>query len=163
VGAAEDVLALTEGMPERRLAAGEVLYRQGDDSPAEVGVLVAGSLRLELDGSPLDEVTVPGTFVGEVGALLGSSRPASVVATTAATVRMIGDPEAFFGTHPQLSVQLARQLAGRLDRLLAYLHDLRGQYAGSDGHLTVVASVLGRLASRPAVEIEPGSDRSPDY
>src|SRR5262245_35656252 len=101
-------------MPERRLEAGQVLYAQGDDSPLEVGVLVEGTLRLELDGSALDEVTVPGTFVGEVGALLGAARPASVVAATPATVRMIGDPEAFFSSHPQLAIQLARQLAGRL-------------------------------------------------
>ena len=33
----------------------------------------------------------------------------------------------------------------------------------ADGHLSLIDSVLGRLASRPHVEIEPGSDRSPDY
>jgi hypothetical protein len=60
-------------------------------------------------------------------------------------------------------LELARQLAGRVHRLLAYLGDVRSQYADADGHLTLIDSVLGRLASRPHVEIEPGSDRSPDY
>ena len=38
---------------------------------------------------------------------------------------MIGDPDAFFTSHPQLALELARQLAGRLQRILAYLADIR--------------------------------------
>jgi CRP-like cAMP-binding protein len=154
---------MTVDMPERRLAPGEVLYGQGDGGPVAVAVFVDGSLRIELDGAFLDDVTVPGTFVGEIGALLGTVRSASVVARESSTVRLIGDPYAFFGTHPELAVELARQLAGRLHRLLTYLHDIRVQYADSDGHLSVIDSVLGRLASHAPVEIEPGSDRAPDY
>jgi hypothetical protein len=86
-----------------------------------------------------------------------------VRATVASTVRVIGDPDAFFSTHPEVGLELARQLAGRLHRLLSYLGDLQGQYAEQDGHLTVIGSVLGKLASRPTIDIEPGSDRSPDY
>ena len=86
-----------------------------------------------------------------------------MVAVEPSTVRLIGDPDAFFASHPEVALELARQLAGRLHRLLAYLGDLRAQYADSDGHLTMIDSVLGRLASRPPVDIEPGSDRSPDY
>jgi CRP-like cAMP-binding protein len=158
-----DVLAVTAGMPERRLAEGEVLFGQGEDDGISVAVLVEGSLRIDLDGAHLSDVTVPGGFVGEIAALLGTSRTANVTATTPSTVRVIGDPEAFFATHPEIGLELARQLAGRLHRLLAYLGDVRSQYADADGHLTLIDSVLGRLASRPHVEIEPGSDRSPDY
>jgi hypothetical protein len=46
---------------------------------------------------------------------------------------------------------------------MAYLGDVRAQYADSDGHLMMIDSVLGRLASRAPVEIEPGSERAPDY
>jgi CRP-like cAMP-binding protein len=159
------VLDLTRDMPERRLVSGEVLYDQGGSGPAamDVAVFVEGSLQIELDGAFLDDVTVPGTFVGEIAALLGTVRSATVVAREPSTVRLIGDPDAFFETHPTLAVELARQLAGRLHRLLTYLHDVRAQYADSDGHLAMIDSVLGRLASRPHVDIEPGSDRSPDY
>ena len=158
-----DVLALTRALPERRLEAGEVLFGQGQGGHVEVAVVIEGRLRVELDDIVLAELSVPGTFVGEIGALLGTARSATVVAAEPSTVRLIGDPEAFFATHPEVGLELARQLAGRLHRLLAYLADVRSQYAGAEGHLTMIDSVLGRLASRPAVVIEPGSDRSPDY
>jgi CRP-like cAMP-binding protein len=158
-----DVLTVTAGMPERRLAAGEVLFGQGDGAAASVAVLVEGALRVDLDGAHLSDVTVPGGFVGEIAALLGTARTADVTATTASTVRIIGDPDAVFAFHPEIGLELARQLAGRLHRLLAYLGDVRSQYADAEGHVTMIDAVLGRLASRPPVEIEPGSDRSPDY
>ena len=158
-----EILALTADMPTRQLQAGEVLYGQGADSSVGIAVLVDGALRAELDGAPLSEITVPGAFVGEIGALLGTARSASVVAVEPSTIRLIGDPNAFFASHPELALELARQLAGRLHRLTAYLGDVRSQYADSEGHLGVIDSVLSRLASRPPVEIDPGSDRSPDY
>jgi CRP-like cAMP-binding protein len=158
-----DVLVVTSGMPERRLDAGEVLFDQGDGEAASVAVLVDGALRVDLDDVHLSDVTVPGGFVGEIAALLGTARTANVTATVPSTVRIIGDPDAFFASHPEIGLELARQLAGRLLRLLAYLGDVRAQYADAEGHLTMVDAVLSRLASRPSVEIEPGSDRSPDY
>ena len=57
----------------------------------------------------------------------------------------------------------AEQLAGRLHRLVAYLADVRAQYADRDDHLGMLDAVLARLSSRPPVDIDPGSDRSPDY
>jgi CRP-like cAMP-binding protein len=161
--ASNDVLALTADVPERRLEPGDVLFEYGDDSQSGVAILVEGVLGVEVHGAALPDVTAPGAFVGEVGALLGTERSATVLARGPATVRVVGDPTAFFATHPELALELARQLAGRLHRLTAYLDDLRAQYAGEEGHLTMVDAVLGRLASRPPVDIEPGSDRSPDY
>ena len=60
-------------------------------------------------------------------------------------------------------MELARQLAERLHRLTSYLGDVRAQYADAGGHLEMVDAILGRLASRPPVTIDGGSDRSPDY
>lgn len=158
-----EILALTADMPSRRLAPGDLLYAQGEDSSVGVAVLVDGFLRAELDGKPLNEISVPGALIGEIGALLGTVRSASVVAVEPSTVRLIGDPHAFFASHPQVALEMARQLAGRLHRLTSYLGDVRAQYADAEGHLGVIDSVLSRLASRPPVDIEPGSDRSPDY
>ncbi len=156
-------LALTADLPERRLEAGQRLFEQHDADHSVVAILVDGSLRVEVDGGRLPDITIPGSFVGEVGALLGIAWTADVIAREATTVRIIGDPRAFFESHPSLALELARQLAGRLHRLTSYLGDVRTQFAGSEGHLTMVDSVLDRLASRPAVEIDGGSDRSPDY
>jgi CRP/FNR family transcriptional regulator, cyclic AMP receptor protein len=150
-------------MPERRLEPGEVLLGQGAASDVSVSVLVEGSLHVVLDGVTISEISVPGAFVGEIGALLHTARSATVVAQSPSIVRVIGDPEAFFASHPWLALELARQLAARLHRLLSYLADMRSQYADAAGHLAMIDSVLGRLATRPSVDIEPGSDRSPDY
>ncbi len=158
-----DVLALTEGLPGRDLASGQVLFGQGEDDERSVAILVEGALRVEVDGVELAEITVPGAFVGEIGALLGGARTATVVATAPTIVRVIGDPETFFRDDPNLGLELSRQLAGRLQRLLAYLGDVRAQYADAEGHLSVLDSVLGKIASRPAVDLEPGSDRDADY
>jgi CRP-like cAMP-binding protein len=156
-------LALTEGLPELRLDEGERLFEQHASDHSIVAVLVDGSLRVEVDGDRLPDVSIPGSFVGEIGALLGIPRTADVVAGEATTVRIIGNPSAFFASHPSLALELARQLAGRLHRLTSYVSDVRAQFADADGHLAMVDSVLTRLAYRPAVDIEGGSDRSPDY
>jgi CRP/FNR family transcriptional regulator, cyclic AMP receptor protein len=158
-----DVLALTAALPTRRLEPGEVLLGPGHGDGRSVAILVEGALRVDLDGAQLAEITVPGSFVGEIGALVGGERTATVVATEATTVRMVGDPQSFFRDDPRLGLELARQLAGRLQRLLAYLGDVRAQYGDQEGHLGVLDAVLGKIASRPPVDIEPGSDRDAGY
>ena len=157
------MLTLTDDVPERQLAAGAFVYEEGAADHSTVTVLVEGRLAVDVDGTRMPDVTVPGSFVGEVGALLGIARTATVVAVEPSTVRVVGDPETFFAEHPQLSLELARQLAGRLHRLTSYLGDVRAQYADAGGHLEMVDAILGRLASRPPVEIDGGSDRAPDY
>jgi CRP-like cAMP-binding protein len=162
-GMPSEVLPLTADLPTRRLDPGEVLYDQGDESGVGIAVLVDGLLRIELEDMVVSELGAPGSFIGEIGALLRVPRTAQVVAVEPSTVRLISDPDALFSSHPELALELARQLAGRLNRLLAYLGDVRTQYREEGGHLAVLDAVLGTLATRAPVEIEPGSDRSPDY
>lgn len=157
-----EVVELTEGMPERAVPAGASVFA---DSAGQIPilVLVSGRLRVLHGDAELALIDRPGAFVGEVGGLLGTARTADVVAAEDSVVRTIGEPEAFFAAHPAVALELARQLAGRLHRLVAYLGDVREQYADRADHLGMLDSVLARLSSRAPVEIEPGSDRSPDY
>jgi CRP-like cAMP-binding protein len=157
-----DVLALTGGMPERAVPAGASVFQDGAGT-IPVLVLVAGRLRVLQGGAEIALIDQPGAFVGEIGALLGTARTAEVVAAEDSVVRSIGEPDAVFAAHPDLALELARQLAGRLHRLVAYLGDVREQYADRDDHLGMLDVVLARLSSRAPVDIEPGSDRSPDY
>lgn len=157
-----DVVALTQGMPERDVPAGVSIFDDGAGT-TPVLVLVSGRLRVLQGGAEIAVIDQPGAFVGEIGALLATARTADVVAAEDSVVRTIGEPEAVFSAHPQLALELARQLAGRLHRLVAYLGDVREQYADRDDHLGMLDVVLARLSSRPPVDIEPGSDRSPDY
>ena len=107
------MLALTTGLPERSLAAGEVVYREGD-AVTTVLVLVDGQLEIERGGLVVNSHRVPGSVVGELGALLHQPRSATVTAAVPSVVREIGDPDEFFAAHPQVGLEVARQLAGRL-------------------------------------------------
>jgi CRP-like cAMP-binding protein len=156
------LLDLTADLPVRRLAAGEALFTQGDDSSTVV-VLVEGTLEVRVGDVVVSRLSAPGSIVGEIGALLGQPRNASVTALSEVGVREISDPDEMFAAHPALGLEVARQLAGRLDRLNAYVVDVQRQFADRDDHLGMFAEVLSRMAARPVVDIEPGSDRSPDY
>ena len=159
---ADDVLALTENLPPRPLAVGEAVYREGEVSSTVV-VLVDGELEIERGGVVMNRHSMPGSFVGEIGALLRQPRSATVTAVVPSVIREIGDPDEFFAAHPQVGLEVARQLASRLYRLTAYVADVQAQFADREDHLGVFGEVLHRIAERPAVDIDPGSDRSPDY
>ena len=157
-----EVLRLTDSIPERRLSAGDVLFAEGDLSSGLV-VLVEGELLIEAAGMVMNRHAAPGTFVGEIGALLRQRRSATVTALAPTTVREVGEPDALFSTHPELGLEVARQLAARLHRLTSYIGDVQRHFADRDDHLGMFGELLHRIAARPAIDIEPGSDRSPDY
>jgi CRP/FNR family transcriptional regulator, cyclic AMP receptor protein len=158
----DDVLTLTADLPTRTLVADEKLFVEGTPSSIVV-ILVDGELLVEAGGDAVHRYTTPGAFIGETGALLEQPRNATVTATRTTVVREIGHPVEFFMHHPRLGLEVARQLAGRLDRLNAYIVDVQRQVGGHDGHLGMFGELLNRIAARPPVDIEPGSDRSPDY
>ena len=158
----QDVLTLTADLPTRTLVAGETLFVEGSESSIVV-ILVDGELLVEAGGEGLHRYTTPGAFIGETGALLEQPRNATVTAARTTVVREIGHPFEFFLEHPRLGLEVARQLAGRLDRLNAYIVDVQRQVGDQDGHMGMFGELLNRIASRPPVHIEPGSDRSPDY
>jgi CRP/FNR family cyclic AMP-dependent transcriptional regulator len=157
-----DVLALTESLPVRTLAPGERLFSQGDTSSTIV-VLIEGELVIETGGVVVNRHTEPGSFIGEIGALLRQPHSATASAARPTILREIGEPHQFFATYPQLGLEVARQLAGRLHRLTAYVADVQRQFAGRDDHLGMLCEMIDRIAMRPPVDIEPGSDRAPDY
>lgn len=158
----DDVLASTENLPVRALAADEPLFREGD-APEGLFVLVRGELVVDTHGAVVDRLVAPGTIVGEVGALLGQPRTASVTAVSDTVVRVVDDPRVLFAAHPEVAFEIARQLAGRLHRLTAYVSDVERQFGHLDDHRSMFGELLVRIASRPPIDIDPGSDRSPDY
>lgn len=136
------------------------------DQRAEIGIGrgdLAVDVGEEADGVVLNRHATPGTFVGEIGTLLAQRRSATVSASAPTVVREIGDPDGFFMAHPQLCLDVARQLAGRIFRLTAYVADVERQFGDRDDHLGMFGELLRRIADSPTVDIEPGSDRAPDY
>jgi CRP-like cAMP-binding protein len=157
----ERVLELTAHLPPRDLHDGEVLISEGD-APSTVIVLVQGELVVEAGGVVLNRHVRPGTIVGETSALLGQPRNATVTAGPDTVVRVLDDAEAALRADPELLLEVARQLAGRLDRLATYISEVQRLYGDRTDHLGVFGQLLERIASTPAVDIEGGSDRAPD-
>jgi CRP/FNR family transcriptional regulator, cyclic AMP receptor protein len=125
----------------RHYRAGVVLFHHGDE-PGSVLVLLEGRVKYVLPGPHGKQVILgfagPGELVGEVAAIDGGPRSASVEAVDA--VRALVVPRAvfqrFLETHPTATLRLLRSLAGRLRRADAQ----RLEFATYD--------VVGRVARR---------------
>ena len=77
--------------------------------------------------------------------LLDSASTADVVARGEVKLRVVADPEALFGDHPELALFVARQLAERLARVTAYLADLRDEFGDDDGQMGLVPQIVNEL------------------
>ena len=118
----DQVLLRTQGVPERVVPAGADAL---DGLGHGLGVLVAGRLQVSVGDVALARLHVPGSFVGELGALLGTQLPSQVTAVEPATLRVLADPASFFRANPDLRYELGRQLASRLYVFSAYLPEQR--------------------------------------
>ncbi len=160
----DEVLKLCADRPRRTLDPGEVLIGRGTRGDC-LYVLIAGAVEVRDGEVVITTVREPGSFLGEVAALLDTSYGADVVAVEPSTVAVIEDAGTVVATEPDLALAIARLLARRLRAVTSYLTDLRRQYAGTDTHLAVMDQVLGELMTSPVDVAEAGSEREdvPDY
>ena len=115
----EDLDAIAQEIEWFGLPSGCQLFAQGDPADGLYVVLTGrlGVFRTEPDGKRrLVNEAVTGDVVGEMALLLGEPRSASVVALRdSELVRLRGKAfETLLDRHPELVLQLTRQLAGRL-------------------------------------------------
>lgn len=157
----EELLTLTEGLPEVTLEPGDVLIEEGG-STGHLWVLIEGELMVRKAGEDFIPIDAPGACVGEMAVLLGRLHTASVVATKPCRLRVIEDAHAALDEQPPVLHAVATLLARRLDLVNQYLADLQYQYRHVDGGLGMVGDVLRNLASHHGDEVDPGSDREPD-
>jgi CRP-like cAMP-binding protein len=154
------LLDLCSEQPVRRVLAGEVLVVEGE----RTGVLFVvrnGEFEVTRQGSSIARITEPGSVIGEISVLLTTAHGASVTATAEGEVHVVGDPAAFL-SDGAASVEVARILAARLNRLVAYLADVRAQYGNAGGHLELLDEILGELSFGAPPSVDPGSEREPD-
>jgi len=158
------LLELAAGLPRRTLSAGEVLVREGHPVEA-LYVLVEGTLRVQRGGVAVTTVGQPGACVGEMSLLLGVAATADVVAVTPSTVAVVEDAHAMLDDEGDLTLELARVLAARLQAMTTYLVDLKQQYADHEGGLGMVDVVLGTLMQNagPARKLSSARDPDPEY
>ena len=101
-------------IPVREFTAGEMLIEEGDPGTS-VFVLEDGEVSVVIDGNPITTVDRKGAIFGEMSALLGRSRSATVTTTTESSFYVIEDLMTFLRQHPEMSLFLLKLLAQRVD------------------------------------------------
>ena len=140
------VLSLCAPYPELRVPTGSRIIDQGA-SKGRMYVLKSGSFNVVRNGVRVVRVTEPGSFFGEISALLGTPPTADVVALENSTVCVIEDPVAAMKIHPELTHAIAQLLARRLQAVTTYLVDMKKMYASTDVHMELMDQVLAELMS----------------
>src|SRR6478735_5242878 len=107
--APQDVLALCAALPERRVAAGEVLIEEGVRTD-RIYVLKSGALDVVRGKIRVVEIREPGAFVGEISALLGTAPMATVSATEDSVVHVVEQASAAVTRNAALTHAIARLL-----------------------------------------------------
>jgi CRP/FNR family cyclic AMP-dependent transcriptional regulator len=154
-----DMLALSEGLPEVAFAPGEAVVREGG-AAGGIWVLVSGDLRVRKGDAVVNTISRPGALVGEVSVLLDSVSSATVEATEPSILRYAADGRALLNSDPLITMLVAKGLAERLNFVTTYLADLKHQYSDAPG-LTMVADVMRQLASLQGPPARGGSARDP--
>jgi serine/threonine protein kinase len=100
----------------RRLDRGDVLCTQGESSHFAFALLY-GTLRVERDGAEIGRIEREGQIVGEVAALTGAQRYATLVADDDAAVWVMNAAqlENLVVANPALAVRLIRTMAHRIN------------------------------------------------
>ena len=154
------MLTLSADLPEVALSPGEVLVLEGSPN-GPVWVLVEGDLTVSNGEVEVNTITQPGAVIGEMSVLLGLRHGASVVASTAARLRVAQDGAAFLGSDPLVLRLVAEGLARRLNFMSTYLADVKDQYSEAPG-LSMVAEVLSTLGHHGQPTARSGSARDPE-
>lgn len=156
-----DLLELSRDLPLATFPAGHVLIEEGSE-PTSMFVLVSGSVTIERDGVAFASGDTPGSIFGEMSVVLQRAATATVRATSDIDVRIIEDPESFLLERPGAALQVLRTTASRLDALTQYLVDVKGQFAGQEGHLGMVDQILDTLVHHQVAPARTGSARDPE-
>jgi CRP-like cAMP-binding protein len=154
-----DLLAFCGDLPEVVVEPGTVVVREGD-AGGGIWILEDGALQVRKGDTLVNAIDRPGAVIGEISVLLGTPYGATVEATAPSRLRRAVDGAAFLGD-PDVVRLIAAGLAERLNYVTAYLADLKLQYGDAPG-LSMVGTVLARLAQNQHTPVRGGSARDPD-
>jgi CRP/FNR family transcriptional regulator, cyclic AMP receptor protein len=143
----------------KRFDSGRILIREGD-TDTHVALLVSGFVKVTtaVEGyETLLGIRLPGEVVGELGALTGEPRNATVTACGRVTAGLLSQArfEAFLGRRPDA----ARLVAGAVARQLRWANRRRSDFAAFPAHirlarlLSEIAEVCGRERPDGTVEL----------
>ena len=153
-----ELLALSESLPLREVAPGDVLVREGERSGA-LYVLERGALAVGRAGVTIAAISAPGSLIGEVAVLVGGDHSATVTATIPSEVRVAEDGEAFLRSSPEITLLVAKEVAQRLQGLVTYVTDLKVQESVGPG-VEVMDEILAWLSVWRAEALEETAEGS---
>ncbi|MCH2174543.1 MAG: cyclic nucleotide-binding domain-containing protein [Lentisphaeria bacterium] len=128
INTGDEIVKLLEslGVPFLKLNPNHVLIEEGDSSN-DVYILKTGQLQVTQNFSDIVTLDTPGTAVGEVSALLGSLRSASVKTLVTSELFVIEDFNKTLSTSPELSLLTLKAMA---ENLLERDRQQQGVYIG---------------------------------
>ena len=128
INTGDEIVKLLEslGVPFLKLNPNHVLIEEGDSSN-DVYILKKGQLQVTQNFSDIVTLDTPGTAVGEVSALLGSLRSASVKTLVTSELFVIEDFNKTLSTSPELSLLTLKAMA---ENLLERDRQQQGVYIG---------------------------------
>ncbi len=156
-----EILRLCAGMPERSVAAGETILREGDRTGV-LFILIDGTVEILKADVQVNTVSDPGAIFGEMSILLDAAHMATVRTLAPSRFHVAEDGAAFLHGDPKVALAVSRILARRLHAMITYLADLKHQFEDHGDHLGMVDEVIETLAHHQGEEHSPGSDRDPD-
>jgi CRP-like cAMP-binding protein len=154
------IIAKCDPARRRKFAKGETLLPEGQRT-GRLHVLAAGTVEVLRGDTQVAVISDIGAVFGEMSVLLATPHTATVRALTECETYLYEDAAGFMNSDPEITFEIARLLAQRLNNATTYLADLKHQYAGAGNHLSMVSSVLASLVNQPQKDYEPGSDREP--
>ena len=154
------ILHLCHALPVRSFEPAADLLREGQTSGL-LYVLIDGEVEILKGDFQINTVCDPGAIFGEISVLLDIPNSATVRALTRCSAHEIQGGDAFLQSHKEIAYQLSKLLAQRLNRLTAYLVDLKAQFEHHDNHLSMVDDVLETMIHDQRPSFNPGSDRDP--
>jgi CRP/FNR family transcriptional regulator, cyclic AMP receptor protein len=111
------------------LAKGSVLMQEGARS-GHIYVLSEGIVEVWRGQTLVATIDQPGAVFGEMSVLLDLPHTATVRAKTNCVAYGYGDAEQFLGSHPMITLAIARLLAQRVHQATTHLVDLNANMLG---------------------------------
>ncbi len=108
--------ALAASLAAEHHEAGDLIFREGDRADS-LFLVESGLVEVRRAGEAL-AVLGPGSFVGELGLLLGEPRSADLVSVADSTLLALhrADVDRLLDEHPSIAVEISRELGRRLVR-----------------------------------------------
>lgn len=141
------VLELCEGLPIKRVMAGETLMSQGG-TKVMMAVLKEGKVEIIKDGQQIDVIDEEGSVFGEMAVILKSNHTATVHAIETSDFYLIEDPHQFLWERAEFNFELLTILANRLEKIDRDFADFKHRSKTEHEAVALVESMIQEISHR---------------